>query len=75
MPGRIVELANARVIQRGDGPCFPFAPFCELCVENPDGDDTIDASVAGFLSHETSARKAENLVRPTFAADRKTYAF
>ncbi len=44
----IVELANARVIQRGDGPCFPFAPFCELCLENPDDDDTIDASVAGL---------------------------
>src|SRR5260370_599066 len=67
-----VEDADVRMIQAGDGPCFPlesfaqFGTICKLRRQNLDGDDAVQPRVAGavHLTHPARANAGEDFVGP-----------
>ena len=69
---RVVERADVGMIQAGDGFCFAlealaqFGAVGEMSRKNFDGDDSIEARIAGFvnLAHSTRTDSGEDFVRP-----------
>ena len=68
----VVERADVGMIQAGDGFCFAlealaqFSAVCEMRGQNFDGDDSIEARIAGFvhLAHSARTDRGENFVGP-----------
>ena len=61
----VVKLADQRMIQRRHCARFLLETLGEFCVGNLDGDDTVQASVAGFvhLAHAASPDRRDDFVR------------
>ena len=61
----VVDLADVRMIQRGDGASFLLKPRAMLALEPLDGDDAIQACVASLpdLAHAARANVRKNLIR------------
>ncbi len=72
----VVEVTDVRMVEGGDGAGFAFEAGGEfgvgreVCGKNLDGDDAIEASVAGAvnLSHSASAEGGLNFVWTEFGA-------
>ncbi|HTB13421.1 MAG TPA: hypothetical protein VK752_17690 [Bryobacteraceae bacterium] len=66
----VVDLADVRMIQRGDGAGFALKSFSEFFGGNFDGDDSVESGVAGFphFAHPAGADGRENFVRAEFVA-------
>ncbi len=68
----VVERADVRMIQAGDGLCFAlealaqFGAIGEMSGQNFDRDDAVEARVAGFvhLAHSARTDGGENFVGP-----------
>jgi hypothetical protein len=72
----VEERADVRMIQAGDGFGFAVKTFAQLGTvgemsgKNLDGDDALEARVAGFvhLSHSARTDGGENFIRSEFGA-------
>ena len=68
----VVEDADVRMIQTGDGFCFTLEPLfhfraiSKMRRQNFDGDNAVKASIAGavYLAHSTRTDGGEDFVRP-----------
>ena len=68
----VVERADVRMIQAGDGlrfalePLAQFGTICKMRRQNLDGDNSIEAGIAGFvdLAHATRTDSGEDFVGP-----------
>jgi hypothetical protein len=71
MPG-VVERADVRMVQAGDGLCFAlesvaqFGAIGEMSRKNLNGDNSIKPGITGFvnLAHSARTDSGENFVRP-----------
>ena len=59
----VVELADVGVIEGGDGAGFAIEAFGELVFGDFEGDDAVEAGIAGFpdFSHASGAERVEDL--------------
>ena len=64
----IVEVANMRMVQRGDGPDFALEALTRAGLEDLDGDGAVETGVAAFVDfpHASSANRREDLIGPQF---------
>ncbi len=69
----VVNLADIRMIQSGDGAGLALKSFAELFEGRFDGDDTVQARVASFpyFTHATGTDGREDFVRAEFVASGK----
>ena len=61
----VVESADVRMAERGDGPCLALKAFTEPFERNLDGYDAVEPSIARFVdaAHSARADGHEDLVR------------
>ena len=79
----VVEGADVRMVQAGDGFCFAvealaqFGAVGEMSGKNLDGDDAIEARIAGLVhfAHSARADRGDNFVRAEFCASGEHYLF
>ncbi len=62
----VVEGADVRVIEAGDGLCFALEALCESDIADFDGDDAFEPGVAGFVdfAHASCSEQGDDLVWP-----------